>query len=82
MHREKAREQKRVEKRGKNNNKKGGYRSGAGRPIGSTMNPLFRRERMIIRLPAWLIVKLESMDGVPSRNIEKAILKFYNLNKK
>ena len=62
--------------------KRGGPQPGAGRPKGSTIDPLLKRRRLGgFRLPMWMIEWLNEQPESGGRLIEKALMKTYKLKK-
>lgn len=59
---------------------RGGARKGAGRPFGSIKEQT--RRRVSFRLQVWLADWLKKNPGSQSRAIERALIGFYNLNRK
>ncbi len=63
-----------------NKGKRGGCRPGAGRPRGSIINPLLKREGLgNFRLPLWLIEWLREQPESGGRLIERALMKTYKI---
>ena len=58
---------------------RGGKRTGAGRPLGSKMDQRFRRDRLDIRLPRWLMRWLKGQRKPASRVVEGALVETFNL---
>ena len=64
---------------------RGGARQGAGRPKGAkTKNPMdsrFKRNRLGVRLPMWVIDWIRGQNESSGRLVEKALVHYFKLKK-